>query len=75
MNPAGLYFGQGTEVNMSQVIWIQDISYSNVAVSRQTGFGALALGINYLSIPAIDKYDNAGTKLEKSYSPTDMAIS
>ncbi|PKN01124.1 MAG: hypothetical protein CVU77_06520 [Elusimicrobia bacterium HGW-Elusimicrobia-1] len=75
LNPAGIYCGSArTAVNLSQAMWIESVNYSNVAISREFGFGALGLGVNYLSVPAITKYDSAGAKQEESYSPTDMAV-
>jgi hypothetical protein len=73
-NPAGICRVESGEVFFSQINWIKDIRYSNVAAVQRIGGGMFALGINYLSMPAITKYNNLGVRLDESYSPADMAF-
>ncbi|HNW43375.1 MAG TPA: PorV/PorQ family protein [Elusimicrobiales bacterium] len=72
-NPAGLGDVTGTELALSQVKWVMDVNYSNLAVARNCGFGVLGLSVNYLSMPKIDKYDKLGNKLDASFTAADMA--
>ncbi|MDD5210497.1 MAG: PorV/PorQ family protein [Elusimicrobiales bacterium] len=73
-NPAGLAGVMDTELYFSQVQWIMDASYSNLALAKRAWGGVFGLGINYLSNPATDKYDKFGTKLSETYSASDMAV-
>lgn len=73
-NPAGLAGVRNMEAYFSQVNWILDSSYSNLAVARRSGAGVFGLGIGYLSTPDTVKYDKFGTKLSETYSASDMAV-
>ena len=73
LNPAGLVV-EKSELKLSQTLWILDIKYSNFAYAHKMNFGTIGLGINYLSVPAIEKYDNTGTKQSESYSPADTVV-
>ncbi len=73
-NPAGLAGVLDTELYFSQVQWIMDASYSNLALAKRAWGGVFGLGISYLSTPATDKYDKFGTKLSQTYSASDMAV-
>jgi hypothetical protein len=73
-NPAGMTALEGMEVSFSQVNWIQDLSYSNLAFAGRVGEGACGLAVNYLSVPDIDSYNKNGMKLADSYSVYDMAV-
>ena len=73
-NPAGLAGVTDTELYFSQVQWILDTNYSNLAAAKRAGGGVLGLAVNYLSNPATDKYDKFGTRLSDTYSAADMAV-
>lgn len=73
-NPAGLAAVTGTEFVFSQVKWIMDVNYSNLALVKGNGDRAYGLAVNYLSLPSIGKYDKYGNSLGESYSVSDMAV-
>ncbi|MBI4803056.1 MAG: PorV/PorQ family protein [Elusimicrobia bacterium] len=73
-NPAGINGVKGTEFSFSQVQWIMDINYSNLALTRKSGDKVYALAVNYLSAPSIGKYDKYGNQLADNYSVRDMAV-
>jgi hypothetical protein len=73
-NPAGLAEVERFEAGLSQVTWLESINYSNVSTAFRTGRGVFGFGLNYLSVPAIIKYDNTGTPQDTSYSPSDTAV-
>ena len=73
-NPAGLNNVQATEFSFSQVKWIMDINYSNLALARRSASGVYGLAVNYLAVPTIGKYDKFGNKLAANYSVRDMAV-
>ena len=73
-NPAGLAAVTDTEVYFSQVKWIMDSNFSNLALAKRAWGGVFGLGIGYLSNPSTDKYDKFGTKLAQTYSASDMAV-
>ena len=73
-NPAGLAGVADMELYFSQVKWILDTNYSNVAFAKRAGGGVYGLAVSYLSGPTTVKYDKFGTKLSDTYSATDMAV-
>lgn len=72
-NPAGLNDVKNAEFSFSQVQWIMDIKYSNLAVAKRAGGGVYGLALNYLSAPPIGKFDKFGNKLPDDYTVRDMA--
>ena len=73
-NPAGIGKVNNLDLSFSQVTWIKGINYSNIAAAKRKGKHVFGFGFNYLSSPAIDEYDNSGTKLSDTYSAMDMAL-
>lgn len=73
-NPAGLAKVTGMELYLSQVQWLLDTSYSNLAFAKKAGGAVYGLAVSYLAGPSTDKYDKFGTKLSDTYSATDMAV-
>ena len=73
-NPAGLAGVRDMEAYFSQVNWILDSNYSNLAFAKRAGGGVFGLAASYLSSPKTDKYDKFGTKLPETYSASDMAV-
>ena len=73
-NPAGLASVERIDVRMSQVSWIESINYSNLAAAVSNSAGTFGIGINYLSVPEIIKYDNTGSAPGGSYAPSDTAV-
>lgn len=72
-NPAGLSDLAGTELSLSQVKWVQEVNYSNLAAAKKYGSGVFGMSVNYLSMPKIDKYDKLGNKVADSFTALDMA--
>ena len=72
-NPAGLSDLAGTELALSQVKWVMDVNYSNLAAAKSFGAGVFGLSVNYLSMPRLEKYDKLGNKLDAAFSAADMA--
>jgi len=74
-NPAGLNDVRNIEASFSQVQWVQDVNYSNLAFAKKAGWGVYGAAVSYLSMPDIQEYNNLGVKLPDSYSASDMAVS
>lgn len=72
-NPAGLASMETSEVFLSQVKWVMDVNYSSLAAAKKFAGGAFGLSVNYLSVPATEKYDRFGNRLGEKYSAADMA--
>lgn len=73
-NPAGLAGVANMEAYFSQVNWILDSNYSNLAFAKRAGGGVFGLAASYLSSSATDKYDKFGTRLPETYSASDLAV-
>ena len=73
-NPAGLNDVRGIETSFSQVQWIRDVNYSNLAFAKKAGAGVYGAAVSYLSMPSIQEYNNLGVKLSDSYSASDLAV-
>jgi hypothetical protein len=74
LNPAGLCWVDDMEIYFSQISWMEDINYSNMAFAKNEPYGVFGLGVNYLSMPSITEVDNTGTKLAESFIPSDMCV-
>ncbi|MFI5348203.1 MAG: PorV/PorQ family protein [Elusimicrobiota bacterium] len=70
-NPAGLASLEGRELAYSYASWLADTSYQFLAYAQKTEVGSLGVSFQYVSIPAIQKYDNTGAPLNAQYSPLD----
>lgn len=73
-NPAGLVQLKSPEVSFMHAAWFETIKYEHLAFGYPIKIGTLACGINYLSMSPIEKYDNMGMKVDKTYSPSDTAV-
>ncbi|MFH1715393.1 MAG: PorV/PorQ family protein [Elusimicrobiota bacterium] len=73
-NPAGLNDVEAKEVSFMHTIWFQDIGYQYFAYAQPLKKGAIGCSIQYLSMSAIDKYDNTATALNETYKPSDIAV-
>lgn len=74
-NPAELGAIEHGEVSFMHTAWLADVSYENAAYAQKFGMGTIGIAAYYLSMPAIDKYDNTGLKLNDTFKPADMALS
>ncbi|NLB34657.1 MAG: PorV/PorQ family protein [Elusimicrobia bacterium] len=73
-NPAGLSSILGSEFSFSHTVWLEDVSYSNLAMGMNIFDGYAALGVNYLTPGTIDKVDNAGNDMACTYKASDLLI-
>lgn len=72
-NPAGLNYVSSKEISLMHAIWFEDISYEYLAYCHPTEIGTFGVGLNYLHMTAIDKYDEYDNLLNETYKPSDMA--
>ncbi len=70
-NPAGLARIERLELSMTHAVWLQDITYSNIAYGRPALGGAIGAGFNRLSAGDIQKADNTGLRLAENYTMSD----
>ena len=70
-NPAGLASLEGKELAYSYASWLADTSYQFLGYAQKTEIGSFGVSFQYVSIPAIQKYDNTGAPLNAQYSPLD----
>ena len=71
-NPAGLAALERGEVSMTHALWLEDITYSNIAYGRPALGGSIGAAFNILNTGAIQKADNNGLRLADNYSMSDM---
>jgi len=72
-NPAGLNSLKSKEVSLMHAVWFQEINFEHAAFGYPTKYGTFGIGLNYLSMSAIDMYDVNDTALNDTYKPYDMA--
>lgn len=72
-NPAGLTATGSKQLSLMHAIWFENISYEYLAYSHPTDIGTFGLALNYLSMKAIEKYDENDNFLTETYKPSDMA--
>ena len=72
-NPAGLNSLKSKEASLMHAMWFQEINFEHAAFGYPTKYGTFGLGLNYLSMSAIDMYDVNDTALNDTYKPYDMA--
>jgi len=73
-NPAGLNSIESGELSVMHASWLEGINFQNISYARKTRSAVVGLSAVYLSVPAIDKYDNTGLKTNGTYKPADMAV-
>ena len=75
-NPAGLSNLQGREGSLMHCSWFDDIAYDNFSYGQKCEKlkGYIGVGVSYLSMGSIVKYDNLGNKLNESFSPYDALV-
>jgi hypothetical protein len=72
-NPAGLGKTKNTVVALSHGMWLDDISVENFAYVQPVKKGSFAIGLTYLYMNDIQKYDYLGSKVEgQVIKPADM---
>jgi hypothetical protein len=70
-NPAGLAGMADGELSLTHALWLEDITYSNIAYGRAALGGTVGLAFNILREGDIRKADNTGLRLADDYSPSD----
>lgn len=70
-NPAGLAGLERGELSMTHALWLEGITYSNIAFGRQALGGTVGLAFNILRTGDIGKADNTGLRLDENYSMSD----
>ena len=73
-NPAGLAEVTGRQAAYSYSAWLVDTSLQTLGYAQATPYGAFALSFQYVSIPAIQKYDNTGAAVGAEYRPVDSLL-
>ena len=71
-NPAGLAGLERPELSMTHALWLQDITYSNIAYARPALGGTVSAAFNILNTGTIQEADNTGLRLNTNYSMSDM---
>ena len=71
-NPAGLARIERAELSMTHALWLQDITYSNLAYGRHALGGTIGAALNSLITGGIQKADNTGLRLAESYDMSDI---
>ena len=72
-NPAGISEIEGNTVSFSHAMLLSDIGFENASYCTRFPFGAMGISFDYLTMPAIDRYDNTGTRQKDSFTPMDAA--
>ena len=72
-NPAGLGLLRNPEISFTQNNFVEGISQQWLSAAYPYKTGVFGLGINYLSVPAFDSYDNSDNRTG-SVSADDMAV-
>ena len=70
-NPAGLAGFERGELSMTHALWLEDITYSNIAYARPALGGTVGAAFNILNSGDIQKADNTGLRLDEKYSMSD----
>ncbi|MEI7529900.1 MAG: PorV/PorQ family protein [Elusimicrobiota bacterium] len=71
-NPAGLAGMERGELSMSHALWLEGITYSNIASGRPALGGTIGMAFNTLNSGDIQKADNSGARLAQNYDMADM---
>jgi len=71
-NPAGLAGLERAELSMTHALWLEDITYSNLAYGQPALGGTIGAAFNILNTGSIQKADYLGNRLAEDYSMTDM---
>jgi hypothetical protein len=70
-NPAGLAGLAAGELSLTHALWLEDITYSNIAYGRPALGGTVGLAFSILGTGDIRKADNTGLQLNDDYSLSD----
>lgn len=70
-NPAGLAGLERCELSMTHALWLEDITYTNLAAGVPALGGTVGVAFNLLATRGIQQADNTGTRLAESYDMVD----
>lgn len=73
-NPAGLSLIKSKHFSFMHAFWLEDISYEFFGIGYPTGIGVFGLGLYYLHMTPIQKYDRHDRPLNETYRPSDLAV-
>ena len=73
-NPAGLAYLQSPDASLMHAVWLQEITYDNLAVAYPFKYGVLGLNVSYLSSGQIQEYDANDVLLPATYQAADTAV-
>lgn len=71
-NPAGLAHIGRRELSLTHALWLEDITYSNLACALPVRGGTVGAAFNALNTGAIRKADNTGLRQADSYTMSDV---
>jgi len=71
-NPAGLAAMERRELSVTHALWLEGITYSNLACVLPVKGGAVGAAFNVLNTGDIQKADNTGTRLAENYNMSDV---
>jgi hypothetical protein len=74
-NPAGLAEVENKELAYAYASWLAETSYHFLGYAQKTSLGSFGAAFQYVSIPAIQRYDNTGAPQNAQYSPLDSLAS
>jgi len=73
-NPAGLALISNKEVSVTQISWIESITYQHVAIGLPLSFGVIGIGVNSLSITGMERRIAADDNYIDLFAANDMAM-
>lgn len=71
-NPAGLAAMERRELSVTHALWLEDITYSNLACAVPALGGTVGAAFNVLSSGGIGKADNTGLRLSENYDMSEV---
>ncbi|OGS55022.1 MAG: hypothetical protein A3J79_06875 [Elusimicrobia bacterium RIFOXYB2_FULL_62_6] len=71
-NPAGLASLERRELSMTHALWLEGITYSNLAVAAPVRAGTIGGAFNFLNTGGIQKADNTGARFNENYDMSDI---
>lgn len=71
-NPAGLAVLERRELSMTHALWLEGITYSNIACAAPVKGGAVGAAFNFLNTGGIQKADNTGMRFAENYDMSDV---
>lgn len=73
-NPAGVAGISRMQLGVSQILWLDETSFSYASFGMPMGEGALGLGLAYFDMGSVPVTDEEGTDLDESASASDLGF-